>query len=187
MARPFRRKIAQWIDSNYKGRLALTWNAVLDWSIEQVWEALGTTAEELKHRSSLYKSGSLISALRGWPAHWAYVSGNSRLSCSMCVLASAADIKNGAEHNLTTWLELALMETQSGWSFQQGTWLSTLAINPSEQLQATKRLIEALRELELVKRWGGLFAIALLSKVPIPILIGWIEDIHIRLSTTIKQ
>lgn len=43
--------IAQWIESNYKGRLALTWNAALDWSIERVWKALGTTTEELEHKT----------------------------------------------------------------------------------------------------------------------------------------
>ncbi|MEM6452522.1 MAG: phosphoadenosine phosphosulfate reductase family protein [Cyanobacteria bacterium P01_D01_bin.105] len=112
--------IALWKERDYKGRLALTWNAVFDWSIGQVWEALGTTQEALEHRRSLYQAGSVVEALSGWPAHWAYVSGNSRLSCSLCVLASSADIQNGASHNVTTWLELALMETQSGWSFQQG-------------------------------------------------------------------
>jgi len=114
--------IALWKERDCKGRLGLTWNAVLDWSIEQVWEALGTTQEELEHRRSLYQAGSVVEALSGWPAHWAYVSGNSRLSCSLCVLASSADIQNGARHNVATWLELALMETQSGWSFQQGKW-----------------------------------------------------------------
>lgn len=178
---------AQWIESNYKGRLALTWNAVLDWSIERVWKALGTTTEELEHRRTLYQTGNLSAALGGWPAHWAYVSGNSRLSCSMCVLASAADIQNGARHNLTTWLELALMETQSGWSFQQGKWLSTLAIAPLEQLQETKRLLATLQALELVKRWGALFEIALLSKVPLLILVCWAKDTHVALATAIKQ
>ncbi|MEL6882175.1 MAG: hypothetical protein AAFP09_16735, partial [Cyanobacteria bacterium J06607_10] len=114
-------------------------------------------------------------------------SGNSRLSCSMCVLASAADIQNGARHNLTTWLELALMETQSGWSFQQGKWLSTLEIAPLEQLQETKRLLAVLQALGLVKRWGTLFEIALLSKVPLLILGCWAEDTHVALATAIKQ
>lgn len=179
--------IAQWVKSDYKGRLALTWNAVLDWPIERVWKRLGTTIEELEHRRTLYQDGRLLAALRGWPAHWAYVSGNSRLSCSMCVLASAADIQNGANHNLATWLELALMETQSGWSFQQGKWLSTLAIKPSERLQVTRHLLTTLYRLELLQRWGALFEIALLSKVPPRILMYWIDDTHIALATAVKQ
>lgn len=179
--------IALWKERDYKGRLALTWNAVFDWSIEQIWEALGTTQEELEHRRSLYQAGSVVEALSGWSAHWAYVSGNSRLSCSLCVLASAADIQNGARHNVTTWLELALMETQSGWSFQQGKWLSTLTIDPSERFQATRRLLTALYGLNLFQRWGALFAITLLSKVSLLTLVCWAEDIHITLATAVQQ
>ena len=165
--------IARWVESNFKGRLALTWNAVLDWPIEKVWESLGTSAEELEQRRMVYQSGSLTAALREWPAHWAYVSGNSRLSCSMCVLASANDIRNGAEHNITTWLELALMEKQSGWSFQQGKWLSTLNINLSKRIQASERLAEALCELRLVRRWDLLFTIALLRTTPLAVSMLW--------------
>ncbi len=161
--------IARWVESNFKGRLALTWNAVLDWPIEKVWESLGTSVEALEQRRAFYRSESFTAALRGWPAHWAYVSGNSRLSCSMYVLASAHDIRNGAKHNLTTWLELALMEKQSGWSFQQGKWLGTLDINLLEQVQASKRLSETLYELSLVKRWDLLFTIALLRTTPLAV------------------
>ena len=165
--------IARWIESNFKGRLALTWNAVLDWPIEKVWESLGTSVEALEQRRTLYQSGSLTAALRGWPAHWAYVSGNSRLSCSMCVLASAYDIQNGAKHNARTWIELALMEKQSGWSFQQGKWLSTLDIEVSKQIQASERLAKVLCELGLVKQWNLLFTIALLRTTPLAVSMLW--------------
>ena len=103
----------------------------------------------------------------------AYMSGNSRLSCSMCVLASARDIHNGAKHNLTTWLELALMERQSGWSFQQGRWLSALDIDLLKQIQASKRLSETLYELHLVKRWNFLFMITLLRTTPLAVSALW--------------
>ena len=165
--------ITLWIESNFKGRLALTWNAVLDWPVEKVWESLGTSVGELEQRRALYQSGSLTAALRGWPAHWAYVSGNSRLSCSMCVLASAHDIQNGAKHNLTSWLELALMEKQSGWSFQQGRWLNALDIDFLKQVQASKRLSKALYELCLMKRWDLLFVIALLTTTPVAVSMLW--------------
>ncbi|NJM97776.1 MAG: hypothetical protein HC800_12025 [Phormidesmis sp. RL_2_1] len=165
--------ITRWVDSNCKGRLALTWNTVLDWPIKKVWESLGASIEELEQRRTLYQSGSFTAALRGWPAHWAYVSGNSRLSCSMCVLASVHDIQNGAKHNLTTWLELALMEKQSGWSFQQGKWLSTLDIDILKQVQFSKRLSKTLHELCLAKRWGLLFTIALLKTTPLTVSMLW--------------
>ena len=167
------RAIARWVESNFKGRLALTWNALLDWRIEKVWESLGTSVEALEQRRALYQSESFTAALRGWPAHWAYVSGNSRLSCSMCVLASANDIQNGAKHNLTTWLELALMEKQSGWSFQQGKWLRILDIDILKQVQVSKRLSETLHKLFLVKRWSSLFTLALLRTTPPAVSMLW--------------
>lgn len=165
--------IARWVESNFKGRLALTWNAVLDWPIEMVWERIGTSIEALKQRRALYQSGRLTAALREWPAHWAYVSGNSRLSCSMCVLASAHDIQNGARHNLATWLELALMEKQSGWSFQQGKWLSKLNISLLEEIRALKQLSIVLTGLRLVKQWNGSFMITLLSTTPLEVSVLW--------------
>ena len=45
--------IARWVESNFKGRLTLTWNAVLDWPIEKVWESLGTSVDELARFTSL--------------------------------------------------------------------------------------------------------------------------------------
>ncbi|MEL6161990.1 MAG: phosphoadenosine phosphosulfate reductase family protein [Cyanobacteria bacterium J06627_32] len=179
--------IALWKERDCKGRLALTWNAVFDWSIEQVWEALGTTQEDLEHRRSLYRAGSVVEALSGWPAHWAYVSGNSRLSCSLCVLASSADIQNGARHNVTTWLELALMETQSGWSFQQGKWLNAVAIAPSKQLQTTQEVMAVLYDLKLVKRWNNTFAIALLRTAPTGIVALWQSEVHVQIAEAIKR
>lgn len=158
--------IAQWIDNNCKGRLALTWNAVLDWDIDQVWEMLGTSGNALENRRILYQDGDFLAALEGWPAHWAYVSGNSRLSCSMCVLASSADIYNGAQHNISTWLELALMESQSGWSFQQGKWLSNLSIDTASRLGALGELHRALAQLQLLTPWHRNFVIALVRSTP---------------------
>ncbi|MEO0647190.1 MAG: phosphoadenosine phosphosulfate reductase family protein [Cyanobacteria bacterium J06650_10] len=179
--------IALWKERDCKGRLALTWNAVLDWSIEQVWEALGTTQEELAHRRSLYQAGSVVEALSGWPAHWAYVSGNSRLSCSLCVLASSADIQNGARHNVATWLELALMETQSGWSFQQGKWLNAVSIDPSEQLQNTQEVMTVLCSLKLMKHWNSTFAIALLRTAPTGIVALWQSEVHVQIAEAVKR
>lgn len=134
-----------------KGRLALTWNPILNWSVDEVWRQLGTSTAELARRRTLFRKGELLSALQNWPAHWAYVSGNSRLSCSMCVLASAADIHNGAQHNPRTWLELALMETSSGWSFQQNKWLADLPIRIDKRVKIVAYLNIVLAQLGLIR------------------------------------
>ena len=65
------------------------------------------------------------------------------------------------------------MEKQSGWSFQQGKWLSTLNINLSKRIQASERLAEALCELRLVRRWDLLFTIALLRTTPLAVSMLW--------------
>lgn len=158
--------ISHWLSSDCKGRLALSWNPILDWPIERVWQTLGCSSNGLERRRTLYQAGELAEALQGWPAHWAYVSGNSRLSCSLCVMASSADIYNGAQHNLATWLELASMETQSGWSFQQGKWLSDLSIDVESSVRSLHQLYAVLKQLGLVKQYGTLFAITLLTAMP---------------------
>jgi hypothetical protein len=52
--------------------------------------------------------------------------GNQRLSCAMCVLASRADIANGARHNPDLLAELVRMEEESGFSFRQDLRLGQL-------------------------------------------------------------
>ncbi|HEY9661294.1 MAG TPA: phosphoadenosine phosphosulfate reductase family protein, partial [Allocoleopsis sp.] len=88
--------LAKWLEANKKGRLALTWHPILHHSIDDVWAGNGTSQTDVDHRSALFKAGKIREALEGFPCHWAYVSGNSRLSCGMCVLASKGDISNGA-------------------------------------------------------------------------------------------
>lgn len=99
-------------------RLAVTWNAIHDWSIDDVWAACGTSREELTRRQAEYRAGDVAAALEGWSAHPAYVYGNQRLSCALCVLASSGDIRNGAKHNPELYQELRRMEIASGFTFK---------------------------------------------------------------------
>lgn len=100
-------------------RLAVTWNAIHDWSLDDVWAACGTSSYELARRQADYAAGD-VAALDGWPAHPAYVLGNQRLSCALCVLASNNDIRNGATHHPELYQALRRMEIQSGWTFRAG-------------------------------------------------------------------
>ena len=179
--------IARWEGSDHTGRLALTWNAILDWPLEKVWETIGTSEDDLERRRSLYRSKDITAALKGWPGHWAYVSGNSRLSCSMCVLASAADIRNGAEHNPSTWLELATMEVQSGWSFQQGKWLSDLNVGLEDRMETTEKLFADLKALGLIEQWNPMFVIALLSVVPVLVIACWKKRVQLALAAAVQR
>lgn len=108
-------------------RLAFDWLPIHGWSTDDVWSACGTSAPELLERKQLYASGEVDKALQGWPAHPAYVFGNQRVSCSLCVLASRNDLRVGALHNPELFRTYVEMERESGFTFQHGKALSDVA------------------------------------------------------------
>lgn len=99
-------------------RLAFDWRAIHDWTLDDVWESIGTSAADLRYRRCLYRLGHEDEAFDGWPAHVAYVMGNERLSCALCVLASRNDLINGARHNPELYREYVEMERESGFTFR---------------------------------------------------------------------
>lgn len=107
-------------------RVAIDWLPLHGWSEADVWDACGTSHADLERRRALHRDGHAGEALDGWPAHPAYVWGNQRLSCALCVLASRADITNGARHNPELLREYIAIEKESGFTFQHGFALSSL-------------------------------------------------------------
>ena len=163
-----------WLDSGQKGRFALTWYPIHHWSLEDVWQENGTSCDDIACRIRLYQSGDIEQAIAGFPCHWAYVSGNTRLSCSLCVLGSRHDILNGALHNPWTWAELALMEVTSGWSFQQGHWLAALSADVLEVSLAQQMTIkEVLRSIQLIESPEPVFVLELLLTCHVEQLLFW--------------
>lgn len=110
-----------------KTRQAYTWLPLHNWTEQDVWEAIGTSKADLDARRKLYQEGKEEEALLGWPAHPAYVFGNQRLSCSLCVLASKGDLINGARHNPEYFQALVALEQSTGFSFRKNFRLSDLA------------------------------------------------------------
>ncbi|MEO0516307.1 MAG: phosphoadenosine phosphosulfate reductase family protein [Cyanobacteria bacterium P01_A01_bin.116] len=164
----------QWLDSGRKGRFALTWHPIHHWSLKDVWQENGTSCGDVARRVRLYQAGDIERAIADFPCHWAYVSGNTRLSCSLCVLGSGHDILNGALHNPWTWAELALMEITSGWSFQQGHWLADLSVGVLEVSLAQQRTLkEVLQSLQLLESPAPVFVLALLLICPVEQLLFW--------------
>lgn len=108
-------------------RDAFTWNPIQDWTDQDVWEALGTSVQDLARRRALYAAGDVDAALRDWQAHPAYVMGNERLSCALCVLGCQSDIENGIRHNPETARTLIAIEQQYGFAFQNGRSLESVA------------------------------------------------------------
>ena len=110
-----------------KSREALIWHPLLDWAAEDVWEEIGTSGADLEHRRRLYAEGNERKALEDWPAHPAYVLGNKRLSCALCVLACRSDLENGARHNPEALRFLVDLEERSGYTFRADMSLKELA------------------------------------------------------------
>ena len=163
-----------WLDSGRKGRFALSWHPIHHWSLEDVWQENGTSCDDVARRVHLYQLGNIEQAIADFPCHWAYVSGNTRLSCSLCVLGSGHDILNGALHNPWTWAELALMEIISGWSFQQGHWLVALSGDVLEaSLTQQRQLKEVLRSLQLIDVPNPALMLALLLGCRAECLLFW--------------
>ncbi len=119
--------LASWSVDESAARLAFDWLPIHDWSVDDVWSACGTSAAELAWRQAAYAAGEALAALDGWPAHPAYVFGNQRVSCAMCVLASRNDLRNGAIHNPELFRTFVQMERESGFTFQNGKALADVA------------------------------------------------------------
>lgn len=109
-------------------RQAFNWYPILHWSHNEVWDRLSTNRSDLRRRQELYRQGEERDAFDGWIAHPAYVYGNERVSCAICVLGSQNDIINGAKHNPQLFQELVAMEESSGFSFRQNLRLGDLEI-----------------------------------------------------------
>lgn len=111
-------------------REAWTWNAILDWTMDEVWAELGTSQEALD--SLIAEVADLEDftweiPIDYWPAHPAYVRGISRLSCSICILATERDMRIGARWNPEYLDSLVGLERRYGWTFTQKISLVDLA------------------------------------------------------------
>lgn len=106
---------------------------IFDWSLDDVWEACGTSAADVDRRRKLYERGEeensealKAQALDGWSCHPAYVFGNERLSCALCVLGSKNDLRNGMKHNPDLFQTYLFMEVVGGSTFKNGWSLAEL-------------------------------------------------------------
>lgn len=100
------------------GSMGFTWNAIINYTEQNVLEACGMTESEYNLGRWQYKTLGTIT--NDWKIHPAYAMGNTRLSCAICVLASRNDFLNGIKHNpeLADWIHQKEQET--GFSYQQG-------------------------------------------------------------------
>ncbi len=86
-----------------------TWNAIIDWRIENVFDEIRSTGLVLHEAYRIY--------------------GSSRVSCSFCIMSSAADLlaAAGCEDNHEVYRLLVELEAESGFGFQGNRWLVDVA------------------------------------------------------------
>lgn len=110
-------------------RLVLTWFPIFNFTTEDVWNTYGNSSAMLEQFRDEYKKTGVINPIAepAWNFHPAYVYGNERVSCAMCILASEADIKIGAKHNPELYDILAKMEIESGFTFRENFSIQTLS------------------------------------------------------------
>lgn len=109
-----------------KPRLCLSWHAIHDWTLDEVWAINGTSQAELDVRRAVYAAGNHAEAFAGWPCHPDYVRGYSRISCVFCVMGSLGDLKVGAREYPELLEELIAMETEHGFAFRKGFSIASL-------------------------------------------------------------
>ncbi len=106
-------------------KLVITWYPIFNYSQEDVWTTCGNSGEQLEQFRAEYKATRAVNS--SWNFHPAYVYGNERVSCMMCVLGCAGDIANGAKFNPEVYQELVQMEKKSGFTFRKDYSLATLS------------------------------------------------------------
>lgn len=92
-----------------KGRTGLTWNAIIEWTIDEVFTEI---------------------AAAGLALHEAYtVYGASRVSCAYCIMSSLDDLRAAASctDNQDVYREMVRLEAESTFAFQGQRWLADVA------------------------------------------------------------
>jgi 3'-phosphoadenosine 5'-phosphosulfate sulfotransferase (PAPS reductase)/FAD synthetase len=114
------------------GKGGRDWYPILEWPIEDVF------AEHVR---------------AGFPLHYAYrVNGNSRVSCSVCVLSSLHDLQASLrdERNHAAYRRVVALEIASGFSFQPARWLSD--VRPDLLTEAEREGIERAKAVAVRRR-----------------------------------
>ncbi len=75
---------------------------------------------ERNWRRELYQAGRKDEALQNWNMNPAYVYGNDRFSCALCVLATKNDLTVGACHEPFLARYFIHLEDVSGFTFKKG-------------------------------------------------------------------
>ncbi len=110
-----------------KTRVVYDWYPIFGYTLEDVWMVLEPNLgiESLRWYQQYYQDTSFAFPSKpggvlhqGWKHHPAYVYGNDRVSCAICVLANENDQRIGIEHNPEIYQEIVRLEEKSGFTFR---------------------------------------------------------------------
>lgn len=122
----YKPKSVEWCLENYdpKKRLILTWYPIFNFTLEEVWNSYGGSQYQLNWYRQEYDDGKGVNP--HWKFHSAYVKGNDRVSCKICILGSLNDMQNGADSDPELLDEMIGYEEYSGFTFKQNWSLKQL-------------------------------------------------------------
>lgn len=92
-----------------KNALGVTWNAIIEWSIEQVFDSIATAGLRLHEAYTTY--------------------GASRVSCAFCIMSANKDLHAAVScaDNHDIYRRMVALEITSTFAFQGGKWLADIA------------------------------------------------------------
>lgn len=106
------------------GSHGIDWHPILDWTTQEVFDF---------HKEVRF------------PLHFAYSNGNSRVSCSFCILSSIGDLRASFsdQRNHPAWQRLSALELESAFSFQSNRWLTELSPNLIDRIHLAEAQAKA--------------------------------------------
>jgi 3'-phosphoadenosine 5'-phosphosulfate sulfotransferase (PAPS reductase)/FAD synthetase len=92
-----------------KNSTGFSWNAIIEWSLEEVLQEISDAGLSLHEAYTLY--------------------GVSRVSCAFCIMSAWADLvaATGCEDNRELYVSMVELEAASGFGFQGNRWLASVA------------------------------------------------------------
>lgn len=137
------------------GVVGLDWNAIIDWTVDDVFARI---------------------AEAGLKLHEAYIDyGSSRVSCAFCIMSSLSDLKAAASSigNRDTYIRMVELEAASTFAFQGSRWLADVA----PELLSASHLAAITEAKDRAKRREALEA-----KIPAHLLYskGWPTSVPTR-------
>lgn len=122
-----------------KNAVGFSWNAIIEWVIEDVFGTIDATGLQIHEGYTKYKM--------------------SRISCVWCIMSSLNDLAAAAtcEDNVPLYLEMVELEAESSFAFQGSRWLADVAphLLPDDLLRRIARA-----------KAGAVLRVALEKKLP---------------------